>query len=89
MLVASSTCIIYFAKVGRLDLLKAVYGKVLVPGGVYNEAVKRGKEREFIDAGLIEKAIEKGLIEVKELSKSQKKEIGRLCSLAAYPFGLL
>lgn len=83
MLVADSTCVIHLARIGRLDLLKAVYGKVFIPREVYNETVKRGKERGFIDAEIIEKAIEEGLIEIKGLSEAQKKEVGRLCSLAA------
>jgi hypothetical protein len=83
MLVADSTCVIYLARIGRFDLLKAVYGKVLIPREVYNETVKRGKEKGFVDAEIIEKAIKEGLIEVKGLSKAQKKEVERLCSLAA------
>lgn len=83
MLVTDSTCIIYLAKIGKLDLPKAVYGKVLVPREVYSEVVQRGKEKGFIDAELVEKAIKGGSIEVKELSKVQKKEAEQLCSLAA------
>ena len=82
-MVADSTCVIHLARIGRLDLLKAVYGKVLMPREVYNETVKRGKERGFIDAEIIEKAIKEGLIEIKGLSKAQKKEVERLCSFAA------
>ncbi len=83
MLVADSTCIIYLAKVGKLDLPKAVYGKVLVPGGVYDETVRKGKEKGFIDAEIIEKAVREGLIGVRELSKAQKREAKHLRSLAA------
>ncbi|MEA1904655.1 MAG: DUF3368 domain-containing protein [Candidatus Hadarchaeota archaeon] len=80
---ADSTCIIYLAKVGKLDLPKAVYGKVLVPGGVYDETVRQGKEKGFIDAEIIEKAVKEGLIGVRELSKAQKREAKHLRSLAA------
>lgn len=83
MVVADSTCIIYLAKVGKLDLPKVVYGTVLIPGEVYNETVARGKEKKFIDAEIVGKAVEEGLIVVKELSKTQKTEAKRLCSLAA------
>ncbi len=83
MVVADSTCIIYLAKVGKLDLLKAMYGTVFIPKEVYTETVERGKEKKIVDAEIIGKAVEKGLIEVKELSKAQKMEAERLRSLAA------
>lgn len=64
-------------------MLKAMYGTIFIPREVYTETVERGKEKKIVDAGIIEKAVGEGLIEVKELSKAQEMEAERLCSLAA------
>jgi len=35
--VSNSSPIIHLAKIGRLDLLEGLYGRILVPGKVYME----------------------------------------------------
>lgn len=82
MVIADSTCIIYLAKVGRLNLLRALYGRVLIPKSVFDETFEKGKEKGFVEVKVIEKAVKNGLLEVRELSKSQKKEARELCSFA-------
>jgi len=62
--VSNSTPLIYLAKVGRLDLLKKVFGKVLIPQEVKVEVVDKGKLLGEQDAYLVEKAIHEGWIEV-------------------------
>lgn len=62
--VSNSTPLIYLAKIGRLSLLKALFGEVLVPKEVKREVVDRGKELGKKDAYCIEEAIDQGWIKV-------------------------
>ena len=45
MIVADSAPLIYLSKIGRLDLLKKLYGKILIPQGVWNEVVTEAQGR--------------------------------------------
>ena len=49
-IIVNSTPIIAFNKIGKLDLLKKVYGKLLIPYAVYEEVIsglKDSKENDF------------------------------------------
>jgi len=52
--VSDSTPLIYLAKIGRLGLVKDVFGKVFIPEAVFNEAVVQGKALNISDAYIIE-----------------------------------
>ena len=65
-IVSNATPLIYLAKAGRLDLLKAVFGEVYIPEEVKIEVVDRGKQLGETDAYLIEKAISEGWLKVLE-----------------------
>jgi predicted nucleic acid-binding protein len=73
MIVSNSTVLIYLAKIGKLNLLKELFGEVLIPTEVFNEVVIRGKEQQQPDAFLVENAIEEDWIHVKDI-----KTIGKL-----------
>jgi len=62
--VANATPLIYLARVGRLDLLRAIFGKVLIPEEVRREVVDEGKRLGKPDASVVEKALEEKWIEV-------------------------
>lgn len=64
--VSNSTPLIYLAKIGKLDLLKVVFGEVLIPNGVLTEVVKKGKSLKRKDAYTVENAIVQGWIRVVE-----------------------
>jgi len=55
--VSNSTPLIYLAKVGKLRLVKDVYGKVCIPVAVFDEIVTRGKALQIADASVIEIAV--------------------------------
>jgi len=55
--VSNSTPLIYLAKVGRLRLIRDVYGKVWIPVAVFDEMVTRGKALQIADASVIEMAV--------------------------------
>jgi len=64
MIVSNATPLIYLSKVGKLELLKRVFGEVYIPEEVKIEAVDRGKELRRRDAFVIERAIEDGWLRV-------------------------
>ena len=45
MVVCNSTPLIYLAAIGKFDLLRALYGQVLIPSAVYDEVVTQGAGR--------------------------------------------
>ena len=55
--VPDSTPLIFLAKVGRLDLLRNVFGRVSIPEAVFDEAVTQGKAIGMSDASIIEAAV--------------------------------
>ncbi|RLI26361.1 DUF3368 domain-containing protein, partial [Candidatus Bathyarchaeota archaeon] len=61
--VSNSSPLIWLAKVGRLALLKALFGEVVVPRRVYEEAVLR---KPSADSILIGKAVEDGWLRVSD-----------------------
>ncbi|VVB97343.1 Uncharacterised protein [uncultured archaeon] len=74
MIVGNSTVLIYLAKIGKLNLLKRLFKKILIPGEVFNEIVIRGKEQQHFDALIVEKSVEEGWIEVKDITANEELE---------------
>ena len=67
MIVSNSTVLIYLAKIGKLNLLKELFGEVLIPAEVFNEVVIRGKEHQHPNAFIVESAVEGGWIHIKDI----------------------
>lgn len=77
MIVSNSTILIYLGKLNKLFLLKKLFGKVVIPGAVFEEVVVVGKKGSHIDALLVEEGIKEGWISVKETQIiSQLKDFG-------------
>lgn len=74
MIVSNSTVLIYLAKIGKLTLLKRLFRKVLIPTEVFNEVIIKGKEHQHPDAFVIERAVEEGWIEVKNIEAIKELE---------------
>ncbi len=66
MIVSNSTVLIYLAKIGKLSLLKELFGDILIPAEVFNEVVMRGKEFQHPDAFIVENVVKEGWISVKD-----------------------
>ena len=64
MIVSNATPLIYLAKVGKLELLKEIFGEVYIPEEVKIETVDKGKELKRGDASIVEKAIGDGWLKV-------------------------
>ena len=67
MIVSNSTVLIYLAKIGKLNLLKELFGEILIPAEVFNEVVIRGKEHQHLDAFIVENVVKEGWISIKEI----------------------
>jgi len=55
--VSNSSSLIYLAKVGRLNLIKNVFGRVWIPEAVFCEVVTQGKALGIAEAPIIEEAV--------------------------------
>jgi predicted nucleic acid-binding protein len=67
MIVSNSTVLIYLAKIGKINLLKELFGEVLIPTEVFDEVVIRGKEHQHSDAFIVESGVEEGWIHIKDI----------------------
>jgi predicted nucleic acid-binding protein len=66
MIVSNSTPLIGLAKIGRLNLLRELFGTVFIPAEVKAETVDAGIANKAPDAYVIGRAIEEGWIVVQE-----------------------
>jgi len=55
--VSNSSSLIYLAKVGRLNLIKDVYGRVLISEAVFHEVVTQGKALGIAEAPIVEEEV--------------------------------
>ena len=65
--VSNTSPLIWLSKIGALDLLKDLFGEVLVPEEVYGEAVERGLREGYSDALIIKESFDQGWIKVSNL----------------------
>jgi uncharacterized protein len=69
--VSDTSPLIWLAKIGKLKLLKELFGEVLISEQSYSEAVEKGLEEGFSDAFVIKDACDQGWITIKQLDKKQ------------------
>lgn len=63
-IVSNAIPLIYLAKTGKRDLLKELFGEILIPQEVYSEVVEKGKQLGQKDAYAVENAVVQGWIKV-------------------------
>lgn len=85
--ISNTSPVIILAKMGRLRLLKELYGKLVISPFVKIEAIDRGKELGASDAVEIENAIREDWVEVAKLSKKQSQAAQKLVNEAKIGFG--
>ena len=66
-IVSNATPLIYLAKIDKLKLLKAIANPVYIPEAVYKEVVVEGKRLGEKDAYRVEKCINQGWLQIKEV----------------------
>jgi len=84
---SNTSPIISLAKIGRLGLLKDLYGTVFVSLFVKVESVDKGKEIGAPDTLEIEKAINDGWVKVTELTRRQDQNMQTLVDKTRIGFG--
>jgi len=75
MIVSNSGPLIHLTKIDKLNLLKELFGEMVIPYEVNIEVVDRGKDEGASDAFLIESEIEKGWITIDHNTSKNLKEI--------------
>jgi len=72
-IVSNTSPLIWLSKIGKLVLLKKLFGEVIIPEEVYREAVEKGLQEGFSDALAIRECIEQGWIKISKLNESEIK----------------
>ena len=65
--VSDSTSLIHLGKIGKIDLLKRLFEKIIIENEVYKEIIEKG--RMYSEVPMIKKLIEEGFILIKEATK--------------------
>ena len=84
---SNTSPVIALAKIGRLRLLKDLYGTVLITPFVKVESVDKGKELGASDALEIEKAFDDVWVRVTKLTRRQNQVVQRLIGEARIGLG--
>lgn len=71
MLVFDSTPLIYLAKASKIELLKNIGEKKVIPKEVYREVVLRSRELGKDNANVVENAIKSRIFEVAKVNKDE------------------
>ena len=85
--VTNTSPIIILAKIKRLQLLKELYGTVIMSPFVKVECIDRGKEVGARDVVEIENGIRQGWIQPVSLERNQMREVKSLMDEARIGFG--
>ncbi|MDI6904078.1 MAG: DUF3368 domain-containing protein [Candidatus Bathyarchaeia archaeon] len=72
-IVSNTSPLIWLSKIGKIALLKRLFGEVIIPEEVYKEAVERGLQEGFSDVLAIKECIEQGWIKVSKLDEREIK----------------
>ncbi len=84
---SNTSPLIGLAKIGRLELLKRLYGEVVITPAVKVESVDRGKEIGAPEVAEIEKGMEEGWIKTRTLSARERREVSGLLTRANLGLG--
>ncbi len=72
-IVSNTSPLIWLSKVGRITLLKKLFGEVIIPEEVYKEAVERDLQEGFSDALAIKECVDQGWIKISKLNEREIK----------------
>jgi len=72
-IVSNTGPLIWLSKIGKIMLLKKLYGEVIIPEEVYREAVEQGLTEGFSDALVIEDGVGQGWIKISTLNVREVK----------------
>lgn len=78
MVVVDSGPLIYLSRISQVQLLKALFGSVIISRSVYQEIVVKGKALQKPGISTIEQAIEDGWIQVVETTPAEDELVKKL-----------
>lgn len=87
MPVSNATVLIYLARLSRLNLLKDLFGQVLVPPEVKVEVVDRGKAKGYSDAFAVEQALSEGWLVLTPLTAENSEKTEALAEITGIDVG--
>jgi predicted nucleic acid-binding protein len=71
MVITNAGPLMALGRLGLLELLPSLYGEVRLPTAVHSEVVIRGRERGYLDALLVQRAIQRGQLIVVEVNDAE------------------
>jgi predicted nucleic acid-binding protein len=80
--ISNTSPLIWLAKAGKLNLLKKLFGEVIISQESYREAVEVGLKEGFSDALVIKEACDQGWITVKPLNMEQAAACQKVMELS-------
>lgn len=80
MVVCDSGPLIYLSRIGQLELLRKLFGSVVIPESVYREVVEEAKALRKPGVSSIQKAINEGWVGVVKLSVSDMDLVKKLAA---------
>jgi hypothetical protein len=92
MIVSNSSCLIILDRLGKIDLLRKIYGKIAIPGAVKREAFKTREVPSWVEvveitqplaSEILERTLGKGESEAITLSLEVKADLLIVDDLAA------
>ena len=69
--ISNTSPLIWLSKIGKITLLKELYGEVIIPEEVYREAVEKGLQEGFSDALITKQCIDQGWIKISTLNEKE------------------
>lgn len=73
MIVSNASPLIHLGRLGRLDLLRSAFGRIIIPRSVFAEVVTEGERVNAADAAAVTQAIADGWIEVRSVRPPSPK----------------
>ena len=66
-IVSDASPLIWLSKIGKIELLRTLFGEVIIPSEVYKEAVERGLQEGSSDALVIKECVDQGWTKISML----------------------
>lgn len=81
--ISDTSPLIWLAKVGKITLLKDLFGEVIIPQEVYIEAVEKGLQYGFTNAQTIKECINEGWIKLSKLNSKDQSILQKISEHAS------
>lgn len=76
--VSNTSPLLWLAKVGKISLLRDLFGEISVPEEVYKEAVENGLAAGFSDALAIKECFQEGWMQAVRLTEAEVKQCEKI-----------